>query len=112
MKAQPGEEGGYDTMIEAIAGLKEKGYTYDFNMLSNGLEGKVEGETMVLSPKQFDIVEVHRFEGMSNPSDNSILYAIESEGGLKGTLVSAYGVYADAMSSEMIEKLDTRRIKP
>ncbi len=111
MKAQPNEEGGYETMTEAIEGLKEKGFTYDFNMLSNGLEGKVDGENIILSPSQFDIAEVHRFEGMSNPSDNSVLYAIESEGGLKGTLVSAYGVYADAMSSEMIEKLDTRHIK-
>ena len=111
MKAQPNEDGGYDTMTEALAALEKKGYTCNFNLLSDGLEHKTEEEVIKLSPGEFDITEVHRFEGMTNPSDNSILYAIESEGGLKGTLVNAYGTYADALSSEMIKKLDTRHVK-
>lgn len=109
MKASPNERD-YETMVEALEALKKKGYQYDFNMASNGLESKVDDKAVVLSPAEFEIVEVHRFEGMTNPSDNSILYAIESRGGLKGVLVSAYGVYADALSSEMIEKLDTRHL--
>lgn len=111
MKAQPNEEGGYDTMTEALAALQEKGYTCNFNLIAEGLESKTEDEVTKLSPNEFDITEVHRFEGMSNPSDNSILYAIESQGGLKGTLVNAYGTYADPLSSEMIKKLDTRHAK-
>lgn len=100
----------YETMVEALNDLKERGFTYDFNLISHGLESKVEGETIVLSPAEFAIEEIYRFEGMTNPSDSSVLYAITSNGGLKGTLVSAYGVYADAMSNEMIEKLDTRHL--
>ena len=98
-------------MIEALAALEEKGYTCNFNLISDGLQTKTEEDVIKLSPDEFDITEVHRFEGMSNPSDNSILYAIESEGGLKGTLVNAYGTYADPLSSEMIKKLDTRHVK-
>jgi hypothetical protein len=109
MKAQPNEKD-YDTMVEALEDLKEKGYQYDFNLASNGLESKVDDETIVLSPAEFDIVGVHRFEGMTNPSDMSILYVIESRGGLKGTLVSAYGVYGDTLSNEMVQKLDTRNL--
>lgn len=111
MKAQPNEDGGYDTMTEALAALQEKGYTCNFNLISEGLESKTEEDVIKLSPNEFDITEVHRFEGASNPSDNSILYAIESQGGLKGTLVNAYGTYADPLSSEMIKKLDTRQVK-
>ncbi|CAG5005428.1 hypothetical protein DYBT9275_03580 [Dyadobacter sp. CECT 9275] len=98
-----------DTLIERLEELKERGFTYDFNLTAHALEvHKGDGISLTLSPDDFNIVEVYRFEGMSNPSDTSILYAIESCDGLKGTLVSSYGVYADAMSNEMIRKLDTR----
>jgi hypothetical protein len=110
MKAQPNEPAGFETLSEALEDLKVRGFVYDFNMVSNGLQSNVDGEVIHLSPSEFEIVEVHRFEGATNPSDNSILYAIESRGGLKGNLVSAYGVYADALSAEMIEKLDTRQV--
>jgi len=110
MKAQPNEPAGFETLTEALEDLKARGYVYDFNMVSNGLQSNVDNEVIHLSPSEFEIVEVHRFEGPSNPSDNSILYAIESKGGLKGNLVSAYGVYADALSAEMIQKLDTRQL--
>jgi len=98
-----------DTLIETLESLQEQGFTYDFNMTAHALEfHKDDGVKLALSPEDFDIVQVFRFEGMTNPSDMSILYAIESKDGLKGTLVSSYGVYADAMSAEMIKKLDTR----
>lgn len=109
MKANPNKRE-YDTMVEALEDLKKRGYLYDFNLESHGLGSMIHDETVALSPAEFDIVEVHRFEGMTNPSDSSILYVIESRSGLKGTLVSAYGVYADTLSSEMIEKLDTRHL--
>lgn len=110
MKAQPNDRNDYDTMVEALEGLKAQGFQYDFNLSSNGIQSTIDEKTVVLSPSEFDIVEVHRFEGMTNPSDMSILYAIESKGGLKGTLVNAYGVYADTLSNEMIDKLDTRHL--
>lgn len=98
-----------DTLIETLEQLKEKGFTYDFNLTAHALEiHKEDGVKMSLSPEDFTIVEIFRFEGMSNPSDSSILYAIESCEGLKGTLISSYGMYSDAMSNEMIKKLDTR----
>jgi hypothetical protein len=98
-----------DTLIERLEELQARGYTYDFNLTAHSLElHKDDGVHLALSPEDFNIVEFYRFEGMSNPSDTSILYAIESCDGLKGTLVSSYGVYADAMSNEMIKKLDTR----
>ena len=41
------------------------------------------------------IREYERFEGVSDPDDMAILYAIESSSGARGTLVDAFGVYAD-----------------
>jgi hypothetical protein len=38
------------------------------------------------------IVNFYRFEGNSNPDDMSVMYAIETSDGLKGTLTDAYGL--------------------
>ncbi|MEP7254020.1 MAG: phosphoribosylpyrophosphate synthetase, partial [Ginsengibacter sp.] len=63
-----------------------------------------------LNPGEFEITEVYRFEGETNPSDEAVVYAVESKDEkMKGTLVNAYGVYADAMSDEMIKKLSMNR---
>jgi hypothetical protein len=93
----------YSTLVEALNDLKKRGYTTDFNLQSNCLYC---GATQTsLDPKEFEITEVYRFEGMNDPSDSSILYAIESHHGMKGVLVNAYGLYADDMNSEMVAKL-------
>jgi hypothetical protein len=96
----------YDTLVDAINGLKAKGYTYDFNLKENRLNCTAAGRQ--LSPQEFEVTEVYRFEGMTSPDDSSILYAIESNDGIRGTLVSAYGVYADAVSNEMMAKLEIK----
>lgn len=98
-----------DTLVAKLTQLKADGYTFDFNLTAHALEFMHEdGKKIILSPAEFTIVDFFRFEGMTNPSDSSILYVIESESGLKGTMISSYGVYADALSNEMIKKLDTR----
>ena len=53
--------------------------------------------------------EVHRFEGNTDPEDESVLYAIRTPDGLHGTLVGAFGTYADEMSVEMSAKLHFRK---
>ncbi len=97
----------YDTLTEALNGLKEQGFTRDYNLQPNHLlctadKGK-------LSPDQFEIVQVYRFEGMTDPDDEAVLYAIEETNGKRGTLVDAYGAYSDSLSADMVSKL---RIKP
>ena len=42
---------------------------------------------------------------MTNVDDESILYAIETKSGLKGTLVDAYGVDADTELTSLISKM-------
>jgi hypothetical protein len=43
---------------------------------------------------------------MTDPSDQSILYAISShDQKLKGILVNAYGLYADSVADDMVKKL-------
>jgi hypothetical protein len=98
----------YDTLVAALNGLKERGYNTDFNLAFDKL---ICNETQVcLNADEFEITEVYRFEGETNPSDESVVYAVESKDGkMKGALVNAYGLYADPMSDEMIQKLSIHR---
>jgi len=92
----------YATLTAAIEELRKEGYTHDFNQLENHLECKKLEKNF--KPENFTITHTYRFEGMSSAGDNSVLYAIEADDGTKGMLVDAYGVYADSISPEMIEK--------
>jgi len=91
----------YDTVSQAVNGLKERGYTLDFNLKSNSLE--CVGQKF--NPKDFEITEFHRFEGNSDPGDEAVVYAIESKNGMKGVLVNAFGVYAEPLSDDLMKKL-------
>jgi len=91
----------YDTVTEAIKGLRERGYTKDFNLKENCIVCDEEK----YHPEDFEIVEVYRFEGNTDPADEAVVYAIESNKGDRGVLVSGYGISADEMSSELAKKL-------
>ena len=94
----------YDSLLDALNGLKQRGYTIDFNLAFDHVKCNKTG--VCLSPSQFEITEHHRFEGISNPEDSSVVFAIESKDGMmKGVLVSAYGMYSEALSEEMLQKL-------
>ena len=91
----------YDTVSQAVSGLKERGYTTDFNLQENCIVC----EDQKFDPVNFEITEFHRFEGNSDPGDEAIVYAIESKTGLKGVLVNAFGVYSEQLSDDMMKKL-------
>ena len=94
----------YETVVGALAGLKERGYELDFNLAFDKIMCVENG--LCLNPNEFEIVESYRFEGNTDPGDEDIVYAIESkDGSIKGSMSSAYGVYADNLDTEMMQKL-------
>lgn len=98
----------YGTLSETLRGLNKAGYSLDFNIKEDCIVCNT--ENLTLSPDEFQIDHVYRFEGMSDPEDQSILYAISSpKFGVKGTLVNGYGISADSMSSKLVEKLKIMR---
>lgn len=99
----------YDTVTEALNGLKVKGYTIDFNIAFDKI--MCNKSKVCLNPHEFEITETHRFEGATDPGDEAVVYAIESKDGMmKGVITSAYGMYADAISTEMIKKLSMQKV--
>jgi hypothetical protein len=98
----------FETMTDALRNLNERGYVYNFNLADSCIECRE--INLTLHPEQFVISEVYRFEGMTDPADSAVAYAIESDKGIKGVLVNAYGVYADSISADMVKKLRTTTI--
>ena len=98
----------YDTVTEALKDLKLRGFTIDFNIAFDKIicsENKI-----CLNPNEFEIAEVYRFEGDTDPGDENVVYAIESKDlKIKGTMSSAYGMYAESISTEMIQKLSMHK---
>jgi len=94
----------YDTVTGALKALKAKGYTMDFNIAFDKIICME--NNFCLNPHEFEITEVYRFEGATDPGDEDVVYAVESKDGkIKGTITSAFGMYADGVSNEMIQKL-------
>jgi len=94
----------YDTMVEAINDLIAKGYTHNFRIDENGLlrEG-TKKETYW--PEKIELHEFHRFEGNTNPSDMSIVYAVATVSGKKGTVVDSFGVNGNEEVSRFMNKV-------
>ena len=96
----------YDTLSEAVNGLKGRGYTIDFNIKDNFVICDV--TPLALSPDEFVIAEFYRFEGNTDPADEAVVYAIESKHGHKGILVNGYGPEADTAGADLVKKLRER----
>jgi hypothetical protein len=93
----------YDTVSQAVNGLKQRGFNYDFNFDSDVIICKE--ASITLRPSEFEITEVYRYEGDSDPADEAVVYAIESKQGHKGILVNGYGISTDAISDDLVKKL-------
>jgi hypothetical protein len=85
--------GGCSTLAGTIDKLARRGFTGHFGLVGGELRVLETGN--VVRPKDLVIREYHRFEGMSDPDDMAIVYALESSDGIRGTLTDAFGVYAD-----------------
>ncbi|HWJ91287.1 MAG TPA: hypothetical protein VNR87_09260 [Flavisolibacter sp.] len=91
----------YDSVAHAIDELRKKGFTEDFNLQENCIVCNAQQ----FNRDQFEIREVVRFEGDSDPGDEAIVYGIESHNGLKGVLVNGYGYSSEPMGEEIAQKL-------
>jgi len=91
----------YGTVTEALKYFTEKGYLTDFNLKQNCISFKNENKDQ----DHLKIVEVFRYEGASNPDDESTVYAIESSSGIKGVLVTGYSYDHNQCTQDILDKL-------
>ena len=85
--------------------LEEQGYKDQFRVEKKYLESTHDSKKKY-KPKDVKAVNFYRFEGISDPDDMSILYAIETCDGRKGTLIDAYGHYSDDNTGAFMQEVD------
>ncbi len=83
----------YKTLAEAVEDLKKRGFIANFELLNQQFRAVDSGRAFTAD--QLTIVEHHRFEGASDPDDMSVLYAIETQDGTRGTIADAFGPSAN-----------------
>jgi hypothetical protein len=95
----------YNNLVEATNDLMKRGYTENLSLEGDTVDDK--SKHIQMSADDFVIDEFYRFEGATNPSDMSIVYAVSSDKyQLKGVLINAFGTYANSSSSAIQAKLN------
>jgi hypothetical protein len=91
------------TVSEALDELAQLGFTANLSVIGNRLRVVETGRTF--EPADVVIRRVRRFEGVSDPDDMAIVYAIETKSGIRGTVVDGYGVNSDPAVSAFFENV-------
>jgi len=94
------------TLAGVMDDLTRRGFTEHFTPGDDELRAVESGK--VFRADQVVIAEFHRFEGVSDPDDMSILYGLEARGGIRGTLVDAFGVYSDPRVGALMRDVPLR----
>lgn len=92
------------SMTSIMNTLTQSGYTTQFKATEKGLCSLATQKNF--KPQQVEIKHFYRFEGESDPDDSSVLYAIETKTGEKGTLVDSFGAYSDPFVEKFIKKVE------
>jgi len=99
----------YNNLVDATNDLMKRGYTENLSLEGDTIDDKA--KNIHMTADDFVIDEFYRFEGATNPSDMSIVYAVTSDKyNLKGVLINAYGTYANSSSSAVLAKLNHEQV--
>jgi hypothetical protein len=93
-----------NTLSQCTNKMMKEGYIDSFKVTSKGLVDQ--STDQAYQPEQVSIINFYRFEGQSDPGDNTILYVIETSDGRKGTLIDAYGPYSDAAVNNFMQAVE------
>jgi len=98
------------TLWGVLDDLQARGFAEHFRVV-DGRRLRAIGAGSTFTPSQVRIPECHRFEGVSDPDDMSILCAIETRSGVRGTLVDAFGVYSDPVIGAFLDDVVSPRAR-
>lgn len=92
---------------DAVNRLTVAGFEADFRSENGQL--RAAGQACRHPPQAFEVHEVVRWEGASDPGDEAILFALECrEHGIRGTYTAAYGPTMAKADEEIVRTLDVR----
>ena len=93
------------TLAGALEQFGERGYRQEMAVKAGRLQ--VDGTNRTHRPDEVVVRDYWRFEGVSDPGDESVVYAIETADGVKGTLVDAFNAYADPSIADFLRPVST-----
>jgi hypothetical protein len=88
------------SMVSCLSKVVDDGYKEDFKATREGLESSTSRKLYV--PAEVRVITSFRFEGFSDPDDSAVLYVIETNDGVKGTLIDGCGRLADPLVYKFI----------
>lgn len=97
-----------NTVSQILEKLRQKGLDNELKMTDHG-KMKGPGDNQIYTPDDLTIIKTYRFEGMSDPADESVIYIIEDKDGNIGYVMDVYGANSDQYGSEFDDFL--KRIK-
>ena len=92
------------TMVSIVNKLTQEGFDTQFKATPGGLTSMKSEK--IFRPADVEIKHFYRFEGESSSDDSSIVYAIETNTGEKGTLIDSYGAYSDPLVARFIQEVE------
>jgi|SRR5690554_4150959 len=95
--------------MDYIRRYEKEGFTCQFQVVENQLENL--NSKHRFTPQEVTILKEHRYEGMSDPSDLSLLYVIETKDGSKGTLLASYGADGNNSIHEFMNSVPKSNVK-
>jgi hypothetical protein len=94
-------------LADTVNRLTAAGYTDDFRAEADGL--RAVASRCVHAPESLSIDEVVRFEGITDPDDEAIVFALRcGEHGIKGTYTLPYGSKMELLDAEMVRRLSAK----
>ena len=86
----------YTTVLEALEDLNDKGFNYDFNLHQQDIK---------INPQNYEVKHIYRYEGDTDPDEESVVYGIESVFGKKGVFVAGFSANSDDETTIVLNKL-------
>lgn len=93
-----------NTLTSCVNKVVKDGYTDSFQVTRQGLYSAA--KSRYYKPEEVKVINFYRFEGESDPGDMVIMYVIETNDGLKGTLIDAFGTYSDVSVSAFMKQVE------
>ncbi len=95
----------YDTLSQATQALKARGFGFEFSVNEACQLVDAHNAATTYGAAEVQVVEFHRFEGESDPSDMTIIYALQTPGGTQGLLIDAFGTHSDPNVDVFVKQL-------
>ncbi|HVR85078.1 MAG TPA: hypothetical protein VMU54_12250 [Planctomycetota bacterium] len=97
-------------MAEVVDRLTKAGYDDVFHGETGGIRGGRSG--LLHAPEDLEIRQIERFEGISNPEDETIVLALVCKAhGCRGTYVAPYGKDMSSTDASLISRIPDARTR-